>query len=83
MSDMRPLGIGDLVKVLRGARLPREEPLGIGTIERMTRAESGEYLYWVRGFECARTGRELRRVITLTEAWAEQDAERGECQIPR
>lgn len=70
---MRPLGVGDLVKVLRAVRLPLEEPIGIGTIERVTRASNGECLYWVRGFPCARTERELRRTKTLADVYAEQD----------
>lgn len=71
---MRPLGVGDLVRVLRACRLPIEEPLGIGEIERITDS-AGERLYWVRGFHCARTERVLRRTKTLTEAWAEQDGD--------
>jgi hypothetical protein len=70
---MRPLGAGDLVKVLRACRLPIEEPIGVGSIERVTRASSGENLYWVRGFACARTERELRRTKTLADVYAEQD----------
>lgn len=73
---MRPLGVGDLVRVLRAARLPLEDVLGIGQIEQVTRGSSGELLYWVRGFACARTERELRLTKTLAEAWAEQDDER-------
>jgi hypothetical protein len=69
---VRPLGVGDLVRVLRAARLPLEDVLGVGEIERVTRASSGASLYWVRGFACARTERELRRTRTLAEAWAEQ-----------
>lgn len=71
---MRPLGVGDAVTVLRAARLPAvEEPLGVSVVERVTRAASGEFLYWVRGFQCARTGRELRRWKSLADEWAEQD----------
>lgn len=71
---VRPLGVGDAVTVLRAARLPAiEEPLGVSVIEHVTRATSGESLYWVRGFLCARTQRELRRWKSLAEEWAEQD----------
>lgn len=70
---MRPFGVGDTVTVLRAVRLPIEEPLGVGVIERVTRASSGESLYWVRGFACARTERELRRWTSLAETWAQQD----------
>ena len=70
---MRPLGVGDAVKVLRAARLPTEEPIGISVIERVTRSNTGEALYWVRGFPCARTERVLRRWKSLAEVWAEQD----------
>lgn len=73
---MRPLGVGDAVTVLRAARLPDvEEPIGVSVIERVTRAESGERLYWVRGFPCARTERELRRWTSMAENWAEEDEE--------
>ena len=74
MSDQfRPLGVGDLVRVLRACRLPAEDVLGVGQIERVTRSNAGESLYWVRGFPCARTARELRRTRTLAEAYAERD----------
>lgn len=72
---MRPLGVGDLVRVLRSCRLPVEDAIGRGEIERITRGASGEALYWVRGFGCARTERELRRFVTLAEAWVSQDDE--------
>lgn len=70
---MRPLGVGDAVTVLRAARLPIEDPLGVSVIERVTRASSGENLYWIRGFACARSERELRRWTSLAEAQAAQD----------
>lgn len=73
---MRPLGVGDLVRVLRAARLPLEDVLGVGEIERVTRTASGELLYWVRGFACAKSERVLRRTKTLAEAWAEEREER-------
>lgn len=76
-ADFRPLGVGDLVRVLRACRLPTEDVLGVGVIHQVTRASSGESLYWVRGFECARTARELRRTRTLAEQWAEQDDDNG------
>jgi hypothetical protein len=60
---MRPLAVGDVVRVLRASRLPIEEPLGVGEIERVTHAEGGR-LYWVSGFACARSERELRRTQT-------------------
>lgn len=79
---MRPLGVGDAVTVLRAARLPAvEEPVGVSVIERVTRATSGESLYWVRGFPCARTERELRRWKSLAEAWAEEDDARHEAGL--
>lgn len=53
--------VGDVVTVLRAARLPDvEEPIGEGAIERVTSSKSGEVLYWVRGFPCARTEHMLR-----------------------
>lgn len=71
---MRPLGVGDMVKVLRACRLPGvEEVVGVAPIERVTRAGSGESLYWVRGFAVARTERELRRWKSLADVYAEQD----------
>jgi hypothetical protein len=69
----RPLGVGDTVKVLRASRLPVEEVLGVGPIERTSRSNFGEMLYWIRGFDCARTERVLRRWTSLSEALAEQD----------
>ena len=73
-NRMRPLGIGDAVTVLRAARLPAiEESLGVSVIERVTRSESGAFLYWVCGFPCARTERELRRWKSLADEQAEQD----------
>lgn len=76
---MRPLGVGDAVRVLRAARLPGvEEVIAVSVIERVSRASSGESLYWVRGFSCARTERELRRWTSLAETWSAQDeAEHG------
>lgn len=75
---MRPLGVGDAVKVLRSARLPAvEEVIAISVVERVTRGASGESLYWVRGFPCARTGRELRLWKSLAEVQAEQDEAEG------
>ena len=71
-EQYRPLGVGDLVKVLRASRLPIEDSLGIGCIERVSHSSSGERLYWVRGFACARTVRELRRTKTLADVWAEK-----------
>ena len=50
---------GDFVAVLRACRLPVEEPIGAGVIERVTLCGSTR-LYWVSGFLCARTDRELR-----------------------
>ena len=73
MDDFRPLGVGDTVKVLRACRLPIEDVIGVGVIERVTRSESGERLHWIRGFSMARTDRELRRWKSLAELWAEQD----------
>jgi len=70
---VRPLGVGDAVTVLRAARLPIEESLGVGVIQRIARQSSGQSLYWVSGFPCARTERTLRRWKSLAEAWAEQD----------
>jgi hypothetical protein len=65
------------VTVLRAVRLPKvEEPLGRGVITAVTTGR--ERLYWVSGFVCARTERELRRVVTLAEKWAEEDEERQE-----
>lgn len=75
---MRPFGVGDVVTVLRASRLPIEDPIGVSVIDRVTRSESGQSLYWVRGFPCARTDRELRPWMSLTEAWAQLDEERGE-----
>lgn len=69
---MRPLGVGDAVTVLRACRLPIEEPLGRGVITAVT-SRSRDRLFWVSGFVCARTERELRRVTTLAERWAEED----------
>jgi len=77
-KNFRPLGVGDAVTVLRAIRIPIEDPLGVGVIERISRSASGEVLYWVRGFACARTERELRRWKPLAEAWAEQDDARQE-----
>lgn len=74
---MRPLGVGDVVTVLRACRLPLEDPIGVSVIERVTRAASGHPPYWVRGFPAARTERELRRWKSLTDVWAEQDDERA------
>ena len=54
--------VGDTVTVLRAVRLPIEDPLGVGLIERVTHSSSGETFYWVRGFACARSARELRLV---------------------
>ncbi len=76
--DYRPLGVGDLVRVLRACRLPVEDVLGVGQIERVSRSESGERLYWVRGFPVARTERELRRTRTMADVWAEHEAEQDE-----
>jgi hypothetical protein len=73
---MRPLGVGDAVKVLRAARLPLEDVIGVSVIERVTRASSGEPLYWVRGFACARSDRELRLWKSMAEVDAERDEER-------
>lgn len=76
---MRPFGVGDVVSVLRACRLPQvEERIAVGVIERVTRAVSGERLYWVRGLPCARTERELRRWQSMAEAWAEEDDERAQ-----
>lgn len=76
---MRPLGVGDAVKVLRAARLPNvEESIGVSVIERVTRAESGERLYWVKGFTCARTERELRRWTSMADQWAKEEDEEHE-----
>jgi len=75
MTDMRPLGVGDTVKVLRAVRLPVEDVIGVGVIERVSRASSGESLYWVRGFACARTERELRR-------WTLDPSSRGGAGAP-
>lgn len=73
-NDMRPLGVGDLVKVLRACRLPKvEETLGVGQIRSITRTENGTILYWINGFACARTERELRRTKTLADVYAEQE----------
>ena len=72
---MRPLGVGDVVVVLRAARLPNvEESIGRGVITAVTTGR--ERLYWVSGFVCARTERELRRVTTLSEQWAAEDEAR-------
>lgn len=69
MARSCPLGIGDLVKVLRSCRLPTvEETLGVGQIRSITRTENGTILYWIDGFACARTERELRRTKTLADA---------------
>lgn len=70
---MSRLEVGDTVKVLRAARLPLEDVLGIGPIERITRSESDELLYWVRGFACARSERELRLYVSLVKKCADQD----------
>lgn len=70
---MRPFGVGDAVTVLRAARLPVEEVLGVTVIERVTRATSGESLYWLQGFACARTARMLRPWKSMSDVWAEQD----------
>lgn len=70
--------IGDRVNVLRACRLPKiEESLGIGTITKITPSITGSNLYWISGFDCAKTGRELRHaeVKTLAQVWAEQDEE--------
>jgi hypothetical protein len=72
-AERRPLGVGDTVKVLRAARLPIEEAIGIGPIERITRDISGQRLYWVRGFACARMERVLRRCKLMADVWAEQE----------
>lgn len=73
-QDYRPLGVGDLVRVLRACRLPDiEESLGVSQIERIDRSADGTCLYWVRGFLCARTERQLRRTRTMSEIWAEDD----------
>jgi hypothetical protein len=58
--------VGDTVEVLRACRLPQvEEVLGRGTVERITNdtAPLSEWLYWVGGFPCARSSRELRLVL--------------------
>jgi hypothetical protein len=73
MKQFRPLGVGDTVTVLRAARLPIEDSLGVSVIEHVTRGRSGENLYWIRGFSCARTERELRRWTSLAEMQAEED----------
>jgi hypothetical protein len=55
--------VGDVVDVLRAARLPAvEEVVGTGIVERITESESGEPLHWVSGFPCARSVREIRLV---------------------
>lgn len=77
-GEYRPIGVGDLVRVFRACRLPHvKETIGIGEVERITRT-GGEALYWVRGFHCARTERELQRTITLSERWAAQEAREHE-----
>lgn len=73
IDNFRPLGVGDLVRVLRASRLPIEESLGVGEIHRTERTESGERIYWVRGFTCARTERVLRRTQTLAEWLADRE----------
>lgn len=52
--------VGDEVIVLRAARLPREEALGRGRVARIEPGLSGQ-LFWISGFLCARTAREIRR----------------------
>lgn len=55
--------VGDIVDVLRSVRLPIEDVLATGTVERITEASDGnETLYWVSGFPCAKTARCLRLV---------------------
>ena len=54
--------VGDAVDVLRAARLPKvEEVIGTGRVLRVS-ASDGDALYWIDGFWCARSARELRLV---------------------
>ena len=55
--------VGDRVDVLVACHLPKRETVqGGGVVERVTESSSGEALYWVSGFSCARTSRVLRLV---------------------
>jgi hypothetical protein len=58
METTTTFSVGDRVKVLQSVR-PVERVRGIGTILRIT-AGHAEPLYWIEGFPCARTARELR-----------------------
>lgn len=60
-AEAHPLAVGDTVRVLRAARLPIEDVLGVGVIQRVTTDRDRTALYWVSGFFCAKTDSELRR----------------------